>query len=275
MQGSLIVAAREVGDLPLSIPTSVAVEALFDEYAGDITKYSQQLWVNVRTLFRNLNGSLETIHKVNLKPDDYIDVLRNEMDYITSYLQEKAIGKVDVVFYHCSYNDLGNKLPKAELKTANTTIQKAYLKMERETMQKLIAACGEEFDIKELSTQIVAKGNVIMMTHSPIDLLFNTFNNVLLLESHTGKLKKQYEWNSKLTNGKHLSHIPFNKFTIQIFGDKNTYLSQMPSKIRKVVLTMAEENAWSAVTTIDKIRFSINKLRDPFAKNFLLQILKS
>lgn len=276
MQGSLIVAGREVGDLPLSIPTSVAIEALFDEHAGDVTKLADKLYVNIRTLFRNLDGCLESVVKTNLQAGDYIDALRMEMENIQSYVNEKSLGKIEVIYYHPSYLDLARKLPRAELRTANTDIQRKYLKLEKATMDMLMSKVEEEFDIKKFSTQISDTGKVILLTHSPIDLIFNNFNNVLLLESHTGKLKKQYEWNSKLTNGSKLTNLPFNKFTIQIFGDKNTYLRQMPSKIRKVVLTLAEENAWSAVTTEDKIRFSVNhKLKDHFAKNFLLQILKS
>lgn len=275
MQGTLIAAAREVGDLPLSIPTSLAMEALFVEDKNGDSSKPKSLFVNVRTLFRNLWSSLEAAAREPLDATAFADVVKQEMDFIQGYVAEKSMGKFVLVFYICSYDDLAQRLPRAILKTANTDKQRLYLKREMETTNIVKNDYGETHKIENFRTQITMREHAVLLTHSPIDLLFNDFYSAVLLESHTGKLKLPYEWNSKLTNGKDLSHLPFNKFTIQVFGDNNTYISQMPMKIKKVVLEMAEKDNWSAVTTVDKIRFSLKKLRDHYARDYLLQVLKS
>lgn len=269
MLGELKVAAREVGNLPLSIPTSEAIESLC---SGDVKE--TQIFINVRVLFRNMYSSLDTTVRDTLKGSSYVDIIIQEMQFLRSYIAEKKMGALKVVFYQCSYTDLNRKLPSAHLKTANTAKQRIYAAAEQEAMA-LLQKQAEALGIQQYVTEIRGEGSVIIFTHSPVDLLFARFFSVVLLESHTGKLKKSFEWNTKLTNGSTLTNLPFNKFTVQIFGDNNTYIAAMPSNIKRTVLEMAEQDRWSATSSDDRIRMSVNKLKDHFAKNFLLKVLKS
>jgi hypothetical protein len=73
-----ILAGREMGQLPVSIGTSLALESvtgILPEHETDdpdIHKFDS-LWVNVRTLFRNIVASIPSDQKVMLSPEDERD----------------------------------------------------------------------------------------------------------------------------------------------------------------------------------------------------------
>lgn len=269
MSGTIDFLEREVGELPLSVPTSVAFENLFQ---GPLKR--DAIYINVRVLFRNMWGSVDPIKKLRISADTFASAIEEEMRFLHSFILEKSLGQVKPFFYHCGYNDLGRKLPHGIIRIAGTEKQKEYLNAEQKTMN-LILAKSQQLGLLKFQTQISGQGHVILFTHSPIDLLFNNFYSVLLLESHTGTIKGPRDWYTKLTNGRSLPPMPFNKFTVQIFGDNNTYLAAMPVKIKQIILDMVEKDHWNAITSMDKIRMSINKLRDPYGKNYLLKVLRS
>ena len=265
-------ANREVGSqIPISIPTAVALESMIDRP----NEWAPELWINLRTLFRNLVSSVESDVKNNLKVPDVLAVLKTELEMIPGIVTDISKGKTKVQYYCCNYNDLTLILPYAIMRPMRTPLQEKMLKLETETMKTLLKEYKNS--ILEFKTKLDGKSaEALMISHHAVDLLSaNTFRKLRLLESHTGTIKKPSEWNTKLTNGKELSNIPFNKFSLQVFGDNNTVLSQMDRKTREVVLEVAAKGRWTNVTTMDKIKFDIGNMRDHFSKTILLKYCRS
>lgn len=273
MMNALAVAKREVGSkLPISIPTAVALESIIDEHK----KWPEELWINTRTLLRNLVSSVDTSIKDRLQIDDVLTVLTSEMEMIRSSVSDLSRGATKVIFYCCNYSNLELVLPFATMRPMNTELQKKAVDLEVGTMKELLKQ-KDTLGILEFKTEIDGKSaNAYIVTHHAIDLLSESkFGTLKLLESHTGKLKPKSQWHTKLTNGKELTNIPFNKFSIQVFGDNNTALVQMDRKTREVVMKVAADNKWTPLTTMERIRYSIANMRDHFSKTILLKYCRS
>lgn len=272
---TLQVAQREVGDLPISIPTSIALVALSD--ASNVT--ATHLYINLRTLFRNLNSACEPDVRHRADVVDYTHVLVEEVKFISTYIPSILNGRLAVVFYANDYSDIKRVLPAAKHRDLDdaTEKQKLYHLIEMATVDAVTERC-RAIDIPILRGHTELRSNredAILISHSPIDLLYNNFRSLLLLESMTGAIKNKTLWGTKLTKGNQLPDMPFNKFTLQIFGDNNNYLYMQDRKIRNVVLSMAESDRWNNTTDLSRIRTSINRLRDPLARTLLTKIAKS
>ena len=106
----------------------------------------------------------------------------------------------------------------------------------------------------------------------PADLLARKdFPKLGLLESHTGKVKTQLEWYTKL-NGKP-QHIPFNKAFLTLFGD-GVMFSPLDRKTRGVVLKTAEKYSWKQDTTMDRIYNCLKLVNEPFVIELLRRLMK-
>ena len=88
-----LMSSRTIGQFPLSIATSLAMEAAFGIYPDrpetkePILKYDT-LWVNVRTIFRNIMGSLEKEFADRVTPPMLANTLNEEMMFISKNLAE-------------------------------------------------------------------------------------------------------------------------------------------------------------------------------------------
>lgn len=259
-----ILSGRAVGELPLSIGTSLAIEALKDVQGYD------SIWINVKTLYRNIYESCDREYLDKLEANGIADTISDEINFIRRHLANK----MKVVIYDLGYKGLAKRYPKAILKEARTPLQIAYEKMMNETIDIVI---GEDFDQEieyDAGSELAGEPTKsLIITHYPVDLLSRTkFRQLRLLESHTGAIKGRSEWFSKLQNGREMNFVPFNKFTIQIFGD-GKHFSGYPPKVKKAVMTMAIENRWTSVTTNDKVRFSIKRMKDIYTSTLLLGFL--
>lgn len=280
---SLSVAQREIGQLPLSIGTSMAIELFTDRKDPEregryLAKPAppEQLWVNLRTLFRNLYNAMDPDLRRKVLADHFIPTLLNELEVITSVVSEQTLGRTQVVFYYCSYTDLATRFPKAIHKPLNTDLQKIYFLTEQGACTDIVKSHGEQYGIKQFISKLQGESRTCwIMTHVPVDLVStNHFSKVTLLESHTGKLKEKLDWNTKLTGGDKVSHMPFNAFTLQLFGDGGLYFSPMPIKIKREVLEIAEKYHWTPATSLDKIRYGIGAINDHFGKTWLLSLTR-
>src|SRR5690606_9561418 len=84
--------------------------------------------------------------------------------------------------------------------------------------------------------------DTMLLTHIPVDLLSaDRFSKLVLLESHTGAIKPHLSWYTKLTNGKELFRMPFNRFTLQVFGDNGVHFAPMPMKMKQAVKDISEK----------------------------------
>lgn len=276
-------AGREKGNLPISIGTALAIESAcgMPTLEGEarvkpgeplpINQY-EALWVNIRTLFRNLLSSLSTEDRRAVHPEDLTLVLQEEMQVIESTITKVTQGRVMVVFYFCNFISLKRKYSRALLKDARTEIQKTEVMLEQKSILPFLDD-DHGLDIRKFDLTIDAGGpNTLMQTHLPIDMLSKPhFKDLTLLESYTGAMKRQSEWTSKLT-GKNLARIPFCRFSLQLFGD-GVMFNTMNIKLKEEILRIATEDRWTTLTTTDKMRYSINKIYDPRVKTFFLSLL--
>lgn len=270
-KSAVILDNREKGQFPLSIATSLAFEGAFGIYPERpqqkvlINDY-QEVWLNIRTLFRNIHGSMKKEDEARLSATDYAMAIREEMTIVQSVLDDHTRGRVRAYFYACDYRSLKAHYPHANLKEDNTDRQKHYSAMENRALDAL------GIELKGLPQQYIhfdttIKGNkkkALFITHYPLDLLSNTdFEEIGLLESHSGVVKHKSEWYTKLHNGKSLVRLPFNKMTIQMFGDSGGLFAPYPQEYRKALLEVADKHQWTPMTTKDRILLTVGLTKMP------------
>ena len=284
------------GQLPVAIGTSFAIESslgILDRDNFDSSKNSsvstinrnekiptknkppiqdvKEVWINIRTVFRNIYNALPADIKDNLTPPLANDVVLNEMNMIMNIYNQYVGNTVRIIFYVCTYTGMQTVFPNALHKDIKTDKQKHYLELE----QSVAFYCNQNLNnIKKFNVKI--KGTfpkAMIITHLAVDLLWkNQFESLLLLESHTGSIKKHPEWNKKLTGGKDMPFMPFNYFTIQVFGDSGNFFKPFVHGIKQQVLELAKQRNWTPVTTKDKIIFDLKTIKDIAVSRFLLDV---
>lgn len=273
------IGGREVGALPLSIATSFAIESLAGQHP-DIKVdtppilEARELWVNVRTLIRNLIGSVDKEYSKSLQPSPIGQAISIEMNVIDSTINKVSKGLCSTVFYFPAYRTMAKRYPRASLKLPSTAMQQMMQGLEFDVLKYLKALEGF-IDIREYDVEITGKHpKSLILTHYPVDLLSkSSFQGLKLIESHTGAIKGPLEWNSKLTNGKELLMMPFSPFTLQVFGDSGNLFSPKSIKHKNAVKGLAEKYNWNAMTTRDRIMLGVKSLPSDEIKADLMQML--
>lgn len=270
---SEIMSRRATGQLPLSIATSLAIESLLGIHpeketdTPPITKY-QELWVNLRTLVRNMLGSLEKEDKKFVTPDEITEALLSEMDVITT--ETKSNGITHVVFYGSELNL--TKYRRAKLRALNTDRQKhedaLIAKSVGDVLRQYKENPSSSFEVKRFSLKLKPTRKdtkTVILTHQCIDLLaWSEFKSLTLLESHTGNFKDRDLWYTKYYNGKDLNRLPFTEKLLQIFGDSEIF-SPMDKHLRDDILELANKYNWTPLTTNEKVSFTIRSLKNKYA----------
>lgn len=278
------IAEREVGQYPLSVATSLALEGACGIHPDHDPKVKKaplldygELWINLRTLFRNFMGALPKEVQGGVVPRQLDEGIRDEMDQIKRIVQEFTHNHCKVVFYVSNYAGMKEKYPHAKLRAANTDKQQEYMEIKNQTLELLLKSLeqqgGEDIRVFKLKLFPQQQAKTLIFTHFAYDLLsWKAFSSLDLLESNTGNVKKRAQWYTKYQNGRELSMIPFREDFIQVFGDSRTFF-QMPIRIRRQVIELATKYNWSAVTTDEKIRQNIGQLEDLETRKLLLEIL--
>ncbi len=274
---------RTISAFPISVGTSLALESLFAPRLEtidperkfervDVTKYSE-VWINLSTLFRNIVGAVEKEVFMMATDNELLSILQSEIEIINDLFQNEGQGFCKPIYYHCSYKKLYDKLDKAKIgiRSHKTELQRSYAVKHDKTLEKLDKATDEirKFNI-ELSGNSTA--NALMLSHVPYDLLsYKSFNNLSLLESHTGKLKNRNQWNSKYfaLPTKDLSHMPFNELLLLVFGDK-VQIQPSPMKLRTQIYDTSINRKWNVMTTLEKIKYDLSlDIKEPFVLAWL------
>lgn len=281
--GDFFQTSYTTGAIPAAIATSLAIEGLcgFGEYPSEdpYIRVIDELWVNVRTIFRNCYGAVDTNNVHYITIDKWASLILHDAQQIIDAVELFSDGKVKVKYYVCSFQSLPIVFPHALWREDRTPKQKMMGILENEVLQYLRKGIEKdqrlEFTMAEYNVKITDIGNdVAMLTSFPVDLLwYDKFTRLALLESHTGKIKMRGEWHTKLTSGKNLTRIPFNSLSLQLFGDNSNIFSSMPLKIKNRLIEIAEKDKWTPLTTIDRVRASINKIYDPREKVFFRNLI--
>jgi hypothetical protein len=260
---------RTLGVLPLSVPTALAIERLCgihpdfpNEFHQPPVKAYKELWVNLRTLYRNCLGSMSKDIADRISSTEIAQIVYEEMAIIPDMLQHHVGYPVKVTYYFSKLNQLERKYPEAELRKDSTPKQHHNHQRLLEVMKILVAECRDQFLVfDDLPPGVAVK--TLILTHVAYDLLAEKhFGELHLIESHTGKIKNRALWYTKMYEGKLLAQIPFTEELLQIFGDLETF-SPLDHRMRKAILQIAEKRNWNAMTTRARILDNLNELPNP------------
>lgn len=271
---------REKGSIiPISIGTSLALDAAEGQYPERPVVHPPPiaavdcLLINVRTLLRNLIGAVNREYKDRLQAPHLVPALVEEMRIVDAYIAERTNGRCVPVFYLSLYEHLTQvNFRGALFKVPNTPKQLADAGIEKHVVELLMQ--------RELPVRMMLfKGGIegkfprtFILSHHPVDLLARKqFTKLELLESHTGAIKPHGLWGTKLT-GSNLDHIPFNAFTLKVFGDGVQFSGQRPS-VKKALLEVAALDHWTGLSTMPLIENSIGKIKDQTIRESLRELL--
>lgn len=272
---------RELGQIPVSIGTSLALEGAFgiledNHNANPIINNVDVIYVNIRTLIRNMVGAIDNEALQSVFPEDLAHILINELITIEQSVSVVTEGRVKVQPYLCNYRQLPRRFQFGILKNANTEKQRWAALREENTVVEFKSFLHEHPSIVPIETDIdLPRDNrrILLLSNYAIDLLQRyQFSAITLLESHTGATKPPAMWYTKLTNGKDLTNIPFDRMTMQFFGDNGNLFTGFPIKYRRVMLEIATKNNWTAISTKDLILSSIKKAHEPELERLVINL---
>lgn len=259
---------RTLGFFQLSVATSLAIESAVGIHPDlppvrsmPIRQF-KELWINVRTLYRNVMGAMSKEVAASISPVDVAQIMHEEMRIIPDMLHHYAGYPVKVVYYFNNLKYLERKYPEAVIRKDSTPKQQQFTQTLGDVMRLLLREPENGIVIADDMLPGNA-ANALIITHVVYDLLSEkNFGNLVLLESHTGKIKPRALWYTKYYNGKELSMIPFTEELLQVFGDIETF-HPMDVNLRKAIIELATRRHWSGVTTRARIVDGINELQNP------------
>lgn len=274
MSNTMLIEERVKGQFPISIATSLAIEGLLGMHPEAPIPVRPHwlnydtLFVNVRTVYRNLYGLFKAEQADALKASEIAPFILEEMEIIKNVVRQHSEGNMDVIFYSCSYENLSGIYKHGQFKEADTVKQKMYSAKESavldECYKKLGGKNNETFKLFDV-TIVGDFKRTLLFSHYPVDLLnIKNVKSLALLESHTGLVKGKNEWYTKLKNGKDHPRIPFDKMTIQLFGDSGGLFKPYPRRHREKMIELSNKYQWSQITTKERILQCVTLAREPF-----------
>lgn len=280
-QARLVISEREVyGEGNLSVATGMAIDSSLGrlEAANDpvppVTTVDLLL-INVGTLYRNLLGSIKTELRPKLTPFVLAETLANEMRVIETLVSEVSEGRCEVEFYQCTYDDVMGAFSKSLPRVPTTPGQKLSTALEHSTLKTLQNEITVKPPIHYWKRKFPEYGNrCLLLSHYAVDLLNRyKFQFLQLLESHTGAIKPPSVWHTKLKDGQELAEIPFDRMTLQMFGD-SVHFSPMHKKVRMAIYNIAVKNKWTHATTKDYVIHCVVQYRDPALENLVKELYR-
>lgn len=256
---------RVLGEkINVSIPTAIPLE---EKIVSDMDK-PNRIYFNLRTLFRNFYTSWS--NKDRPPMNAVIQDFRDELDTIKAICQNQ---RIESTFYVPTYKDLDKAFPHAKHTSPKTEGQQIYQKAE----QEVVNVIAEERGIKVSKYFNPLPGTASwVLTAAPLDLLTpSKAIRLTLLESHTGKLKSNHEWMSKLTKDDIAQHFPFNFFTLQVFGDKSVLFHSQSPKLKRAVVDVGIKRGWTIMTTITTINRDLRTIPDEAIREQALKLASS
>lgn len=274
-----VIADRAVGQYPISVATSLALESAFGIHPeivvdqAPILQYPQ-MWINVRTLYRNLVGAVPTTEQGLLFPPRLALAIAEEMDAITSLITTETEGRTEVFFYLSNYAQMERKYKHAVLRKDSTTKQKDATLQQNATLELLLKERSDDIQGWDLKLKPVDTKRSFLITHYAYDLLSaDRWPQLALLETHTGAIKERSQWYTKYYNGKDLpAGMPFTEYFLQVFGD-NQHFRPLDHKLREAIVELAVKYKWGPATTMEKIMYGIEQLPNPWMKELVRDLI--
>lgn len=260
---------RTIGSSGLSIGTHLMYESVFpnlkryddtrmppDEVS--LKDYNVH-YFNLYTLVRNIINSYQELNKDKIMNNKkLIEVILNEI-YL---LEEMYNNETKLIFYLCkydraikSYNNKKNlnHYGRYERYVVFTNFLRSIVSKNKELKEKVV-----ESDFKLPKTPPNLK--VLITSHFALDL--RNKMDLELLESHTGRLKKPIEFNSKYhgLGEMDLSSIPFIPELLYILGDE-TLVKICDTGTRREVINKGMEKNWTPLTSRYKVLTDIKDIQ--------------
>lgn len=250
---------REVGAFPISIGTSFALQGFLGNHPQNPPqppghKTIRVMWINLRTMVRNLYAAMTAVQSAVIKHDMAAITLLEECRSIPDILRQHN-HPCEVVYYYSNIDEVKWQFPKALYKKPTTEKQIHYDVYEKLVLTMLLRQLKEHhIDVEFVTRAPTPSGAVAaIITHFPHELLWRpSFERLFLLESHTGKLKMYNSWFTKLEGITEQHPMPFNKYTLQVFGEGTVFKAQ-PKSVRDKLKQLAEYKRWTGVTTDMKV----------------------
>lgn len=280
---------REKGKVPISIGTSLAFESLLnihDDLKHKIPPYleTEVIWINVKTLFRNLWGAIPRIRHDLVSDMQLAEALIFEMEMIRDVCRNECRG-LEVVYYLPNYFGLGTINNEVLLRMDNTELQKNYTKRMIRTLEIVLKRYNQGMDINNVSdrnhmiriynnqiTDRETRKTFIISSYAYDLTAYRKFSNLKLLETHTGAIKGRELWYTKYENHSAVPPMPFRLDLLTILGDKTLFRTKVP-KLRQTIIELAKANRWTPLTTTDKIRMNIGSIKDYQIRHRLLDVI--
>ena len=281
-----ILSSRTTSAFAVSVGTSLALESIFTSESPsidpdrvipqkvDILDY-QEFWINLSTLFRNAHGSLAKEDSDKVLPREMLQIMDDETDMINSIVSHQSNNRVKVIYYACKYQEFESKYPRARIRKLNTDNQRSYAAILSKTLDEYLELNKNNPDVRIFRDKIKTdnRPKALMLSHIPYDLLsVKSFQTLHLIESHTGLLRTPSTWYTKYYDGKNLPPMPFNEGLLQVFGDKEIF-SVMDLKLKRELIELAKTCRWTPATTRDKLRYDLDKLKNPYYTTILKEIV--
>lgn len=260
---------RVTGGLGMSVGTSLAFEQTGEVLLAGI----DCVLFNLRTLVRNAQQSYES---GDTEPDDpkqlALDV-EADLAIMAKWIEANRKNRpMRMVVYCPKYNNLESDYKLANVWKPTTDKQKKIAMVYDKTIEKLLSKFSKLVVVTN-DTLPDYSGEGLVLTHHVVDLVkVKGVGRLRLLESHTGAVKPFTEWHTKLTNGNDLYYMPFNRLTLQVFGDKSVNFKTQSHGIKELVKQIAVDNKWTSATTLSRVRSTINSLPMGVDKTGLLKM---
>lgn len=264
-----------IGSTGTSVGTHLALESIFfknidNKFDPDreipnynIDNYKTHVW-NIYTIVRNVLGAIPHKEKIDILRDPFFPkLLASEVNNIATMYMFDTDCRPVLFFPDYSRIYRGMNMNKKD----------GYTKVFEEHMlvKEALTALKNSGKLKSINNGKgfklpVFEGRTLITTNLSVDLLNK--GNIDLLESHTGVLKKKYEFNTKYhTIGENkLENIPFMETLLYILGDK-TIIKPMNIIIRRELVKVASEGQWTNRTSREKVFADINRKGQPFLRD--------
>lgn len=268
---------RTTSGFPISISTALALESIFEPrtqvYDPErlvpskivIDRYSQ-FWVNVSTLYRNFVAASGPVTILTASTFEVAKALEAEMEVIDSLFKNEGRGVCSPHYYNVDYNPVFSGMHQSIKRRAPSSKQHMDLAAFYDHVLKTLV---KEAPIHQSKPELkpTIPNSSLILTHHPYDLLSHpSFKQLDLLESNTGKLKIKKEWNSKYypVSKFTMTHLPFNKTLLMLFGDKSLIHPNI-FKLRQQIMECSIKRNWTPYTTHAKMIADLEiEIKEPY-----------
>jgi len=254
---------RTITSFGVTIGTGLMLESVFDptteRYDPDreipvkvnINDYKKH-YLNIYTLARNVINSLQdkSIRETVFYDIRLLNTVLEDVNIISNLYDDT---KCELVLFVPKYDKVMKHLNKDKEGTVNLKELEIYNYINKFLKKKPVdLTCSVEFGDYRLHAGL---GKILITTHITADLLnVRKVKGLILLESHTGKIKYPDEWYTKYhkIGTKPLNVFPFMEELLYILGDK-TFVRPFSVKVRRELHNLAIDKKWTSHSSRIKI----------------------